>query len=116
MSRKKYTDKNSLLDAVEVGKDFVTVYINSTEPGKSGSVQQDFIAEFKEFLENPYLHDPDRFHTGDHPRGSNWRTWENKYACHFHLLGKPQLIIEELLKRAPLSDKLRGKLNEATKI
>lgn len=113
MKRIKHIDKSSLIDAIEIGKDFVTVYINSTEPGLPGSVQQNFVQEFKEFLENPSLHDPDRFHKGDHPRGSNWRTWENKFACHFHLLGKPNDILNALLSRADLSDRLRGELNEA---
>jgi hypothetical protein len=116
VNRKKYIDKEGLIDAIEVGPDFVTVYINATEPGKPGSVQQDFIQEFKEFLEDPYLHDPERFHKGDHPRGSNWRTWEHKFACHFHLLGDPDIILNALIEKADLSDNLRGKLDEATTI
>jgi hypothetical protein len=116
MERVRFTDKSELIDAIEVGDGFVTVYINSVEPGLPGSVQQRFITKFKEFLENPYLHDPERFHQGDHPRGSNWRTWEHKYACHFHLLGEPNIILSALLDGASLSDNLRGQLNAAKEI
>lgn len=116
MDKFRYIDKASLIDAIEVSKkdDFVTVYINSEEVGHEESVQKKFIREFEDILKDPNLHDPSRFHLGDHPRGSDWRTWENKYACHFHFVGDKNLIINELLARADLSKKLQEQLGNET--
>jgi len=119
MSNKiRFIDQEALIDAIEISKDdsFVTVYINSDQPGLSGSVQQEFIETFSDLLQNPSYHDPSVFHVGDHPRGSDWRTWENKYACHFHFMGDKAKIIEALLERADLSKKLREKLNESSEV
>lgn len=100
MSKKRYIDENSIIDAFEIGDDFVTVYINSCEPGVAGSLQRSYIDLFNDILKDPNYHDPERFHKGDHPRGSNWRTWENKFACHFHFLGEPDKLIKTILKRS----------------
>lgn len=112
----RFIDKEALIDAIEVSKEdnFVTVYINSNEVGHEGSVQKQFLKEFEDLIDNPSYHDPNRFHVGDHPRGSDWRTWENKFACHFHIEGDKNIIIEELLNRADLSNKLKEQLSNET--
>jgi len=106
----KFVDKDNIIDAVEVGMDFVTVYINSKEPGKEGSIQRNFIEKYKDILPDPYYHDPERFHKGDHPRGDNWRTWQHKYACHFHFQGTPNNILVKIWD--DLGPKLQEKINE----
>ena len=109
---KRYTDPEALIDAVEVGPEFVTVYINSSHPGKPGSVQSEFVEEFKDILPDPNFHSPSRFHESGDPRGSKWRTWEHKFACHFHFVGDSQEILKQLIDRASLSPLLMEKLNE----
>lgn len=104
----RLTEPNELIDAVEVGEDFVTVYLNTHKPGLPESIQDWFINRYRKYLANPSYHDPERFHKGDHPRGSNWRTWEHKYACHFHLLGDPN----EILAVLECGPNLREKINE----
>ncbi len=109
---RRLVDSESLIDAIEVGPDFVTVYINSTEPGQEGSVQRQFLDEFHDLIEDPSYHDPIRFHDPGDPRGSKWRTWEHKYACHFHICGDVKHILEQLINRADISPKLRKQLHE----
>lgn len=97
----RVTDKDSLYDAIEIGVDFVTVYINSNEPGLPGSVQRQFLDEFSDIIKDPNLHDPSRFHEDGDPRGDKWRVWKNKYGCHFHIPGQPTHILQILNKRLP---------------
>lgn len=111
---RRITDKNSLIDAIEIANDFVTVYVNSNEPGLPGSSQKKFIEKFTDILPYPNHHDPARFHEPGDPRGSKWRTWENKYACHFHFQGEPKQIIKTILNRTNLSPKLKEELENET--
>jgi len=108
----RFTDRDALIDAIEVSLNdsFVTVYINSDEPGLPESVQGRFKESFKDILPNPGHHDPARFHGVDDPRGSKWRVWENKFGCHFHFEGDTNEIIQALLERADLSDKIRKEM------
>ena len=114
MNKLRIIDPRALIDAIEISTEgnFVSVYINSTEPGLPGSVQRNFIKTFEDILDNPNYHNPELFHKGDHPRGSDWRTWEHKYACHFHIVGDVYKTLTILLERADFSSTLREKINE----
>ena len=96
MNKITFTDKEALIDAIEIGEDFVTVYCNSTEPGKEDSIQRKLFKELQSLTPIKGHHDPDRFHIGDDPRGSNWRTWSNKFACHFHIIYGREVTLKDL--------------------
>ena len=108
----RFIDKESLIDAIEIGPDFVTIYLNTTTPACPKSQQRKFIDLFSDILIDPFFHDAERFHDPGDPRGSKWRTWEHKYACHFHFQGDPKSLLKIILERAAVSSKLKEKLNE----
>ncbi len=82
-------DKTYCIDALEVSNDkakrgFITLYWNADEPGLPVSRQLKKVIQLKHLIPEPSYHDPDTFHKGG---GLIWRkSWENKYACHFHFL------------------------------
>jgi len=76
---KRFIDKDSLIDAIEIGKDFITVYWNANEPGTPTSRH---VKKVKSVPFKVHGHNPERFHEG----GQDWRDWANKFGCHFHYL------------------------------
>lgn len=113
MDKIRFTDKNALIDAIEIGEDFVSVYCNSTEPGKEDSVQRKLFNKLQELTPVEGYHDPDKFHIGDHPRGSNWRVWEHKFGCHFHIVYGREVTLKDLKEIFKIMEKYD---NETTKI
>lgn len=107
MSKITLTDKESLIDAIEIGEDFITVYCNSEEPGLPGSVQRRLFDELQGLTDIQSYHDPNKFHIGDDPRGSNWRTWEKKFSCHFHVIYGREVTLKDLKNVLNITEKYK---------
>ena len=99
------TDRSELIDAIEIGEDFITVYCNSTEPGLEDSVQRKLFKELQELTPIEGYHDPAKFHGVDDPRGSKWRTWERKFACHFHVEYGREVTLKDLRNVLKITEK-----------